>query len=90
MQEEILKTLTNPHAIIKDYPKYVHVMEYFTNNPHEISLYILTKAYQQVQANPQNNLLNYIKDINFCLNSAYEYIYYFELNEHNKLTLNKL
>lgn len=81
MQEEIFKTLLTKTESIQDLPKYTKVMAYLSTNPKEVCLYITNMAYKQVLENSETSINDYLNDINFCINVAYEYIYYLELNE---------
>ncbi len=79
----ILNTLLTKTEFIKDRPKYDYVMPYLDLHQNEICSHIMMLAYQKIQQEPQKPWESYLEDINFCLDSAYQYIYYLNLQTSN-------
>ena len=80
MKDIILNTLNTNQDKVNDYQKYEIVLNYLQTNEEEILLHILNTAIMEYQNNSSKYILDLLQDINFCIDAAYEYIYFKELN----------
>ncbi len=78
----IISTLLNKTANIQNIAKYDEIMKFMGTNQEEICLYILNAAYQKVQEEPRTDLIDYISDINFCVEAAYQCAYFIGIREN--------
>ena len=76
IKECILNTLLNNYDIDEKL-KYEEVIKYLDTNTDEICMHILNTAIYRSQDN--NEIACLLKDFSFCLDAAYEYVYYLSL-----------
>ena len=81
IKECILTTLLNKDEVIKDLTKYELVISYLDNYSEEICNHILQAVNLEYPNYSVDQKINLLKNINYCLSKAYEYIYFLELSK---------
>lgn len=80
IEQCILCTLLNKEGPITDLEKYEIVISYLESYRKEICEHIFQAVNLEYPNYSIEEKINLLKDVNYCISKAYEYIYFLELN----------